>query len=68
MWHKIKNIKKNWELYIQQETPKRNNKNKNIQLSDKQREENAQAREQLNDKKKHLGNHFYRACKSKAGM
>ena len=67
MWHKTKNIKKNWVTFFQQATPKVSNSAKGISLTKEQREENGQAREQLKDKEKYLGNHFYRPCKSKSG-
>ena len=67
MWHKIKNIKKNLEEYLKKQTPLSGSLSKGITLSNAQKEENKIVRSQLADKIKFLGNHFYRACKSKEG-
>jgi len=68
MWHKAKNIKKNWESFYKLLTPKVSSEVKHITLDKSQREANAVARTQLSDKIQFLGNHFYRACKSKEGL
>src|SRR3979411_1108392 len=69
MWHKTKNIKKNYAAFILNKTPLR--KPTSIQEATNYSKEeianNKEARSQLKDKGKYLANHFYRCCKSREG-
>jgi len=66
MWHKTKNIKKNFEIMVESQTPLRKPKNDNSFASDN-RLQNGEARKLLLALGPSLKRHFYRCCKTARG-
>ena len=66
MWHKTKNIKKNFETFVESQTPLKGSKSNPLSATD--RAVNDEARKLLLALGPSLKRHFYRCCKTARGI